>query len=45
MIHCLPKGSRHALYMIISVLFAKLYSSRGKGLQTNSLNGEQTFDF
>ena len=36
LIHCLPKGGQHALYMLISVIFANLYSSQGKGLRKKS---------
>ena len=42
---CYSQEPWQALYMIISVLFAKLYSSQGKGLRTNLLNEEQTFYF
>ena len=45
LIHCLPKVGQHALCMLNSVLFANLYRSQGKGLQKNSLNEEQTFNF
>ena len=45
LIHCLLKVFLQALHMLNSVLFANLYSFQGKGLQTNSLNEEQTFYF
>ena len=45
LIQCLQKVGLHALYMLISVLFANLYISQRKGLRTNSLNEEQTFIF
>ena len=40
-----PKVRLYALYLLNSVLFADLYSSKGKGLQENALNEEQAFYF
>ena len=44
-IHCLPKIGLHALYTLISVIFANLYSSQGKGLRKNYVNEEKIFYF
>ena len=42
----LAEVGQHALYMLNFVLFANLYSSKGKpASKKNSLNEEQTFYF